>query len=91
MTKPPSTAQKAILTLLSGERESSERAPKLTRRELEVLQLISEGLNTRAISRRLWVTDETVKTHVRRLLDKLEARTRAHAVANGFRRGILRP
>jgi DNA-binding NarL/FixJ family response regulator len=91
MTKTEPTARQATLTLLAREPLSSERKPKVTRRELEVLQLISEGLNTRDISRRLWVSDETVKTHVRRLLNKLEARTRAHAVANAFRRGLLRP
>ena len=91
MTRPQSTARRATLALLTRDPVSPERTPKVTRRELEVLQLISEGLSTREISRRLWVTDETVKTHVRRLLAKLEARTRAHAVANAFRHGLLRP
>jgi DNA-binding NarL/FixJ family response regulator len=91
MTRPHPAAQRATLTLLAQERTTHGHKPNVTKRELEVLQLISEGLNTKDISRRLWVTDETVKTHVRRLLDKLEARTRAHAVANAFRRGLLRP
>jgi DNA-binding NarL/FixJ family response regulator len=90
MTRPQPTAR-ATVTFLARERVSDQRKPKVTQRELEVLQLISEGLNTHDISRRLWVTDETVKTHVRRLLNKLEARTRAHAVANAFRSGLLRP
>ena len=60
-----------------------------TMREIEVLQLISEGLVTREIGVRLFLSEETVKSHVRHLLAKLQARSRAHAVAVGFRRGII--
>ena len=60
-----------------------------TMREVEVLQLISEGLVNREIGVRLFLSEETVKSHVRHLLAKLQARSRAHAVAVGFRRGII--
>ena len=60
-----------------------------TQREIEVLQLISEGLVNREIGRMLFLSEETVKSHVRHLLAKLQARSRAHAVAVGFRRGLL--
>ena len=60
-----------------------------TQREIEVLQLISEGLVNREIGKMLFLSEETVKSHVRHLLAKLQARSRAHAVAVGFRRGIL--
>jgi DNA-binding NarL/FixJ family response regulator len=60
-----------------------------TRREIEVLQLISEGLVNREIGHRLFLSEETVKSHVRHLLAKLQARSRAHAVAVGFRRGLI--
>jgi DNA-binding NarL/FixJ family response regulator len=60
-----------------------------TMREIEVLQLISEGLVNREIGHRLFLSEETVKSHVRHLLAKLQARSRAHAVAVGFRRGII--
>jgi DNA-binding NarL/FixJ family response regulator len=60
-----------------------------TAREIEVLQLISEGLVNREIGHRLFLSEETVKCHVRHLLAKLQARSRAHAVAVGFRRGLL--
>jgi DNA-binding NarL/FixJ family response regulator len=60
-----------------------------TPREIEVLQLISEGLVNREIGRLLFLSEETVKSHVRHLLAKLHARSRAHAVAVGFRRGLL--
>jgi DNA-binding NarL/FixJ family response regulator len=60
-----------------------------TARETEVLQLISEGLVNREIGQRLFLSEETVKSHVRHLLAKLQARSRAHAVAVGFRRGLI--
>ena len=60
-----------------------------TQREIEVLQLISEGLVNRDIGKRLFLSEETVKSHVRHLLAKLQARSRAHAVAVGFRRGLI--
>ena len=60
-----------------------------TPREIEVLQLISDGLVNREIGKRLFLSEETVKSHVRHLLAKLQARSRAHAVAVGFRRGII--
>ena len=60
-----------------------------TAREVEVLQLISEGLVNREIGHRLFLSEETVKSHVRHLLAKLQARSRAHAVAVGFRRDII--
>ena len=60
-----------------------------TAREIEVLQLISDGLVNREIGQRLFLSEETVKSHVRHLLAKLQARSRAHAVSIGFRRGLI--
>jgi DNA-binding NarL/FixJ family response regulator len=60
-----------------------------TAREIEVLQLISDGLVNREIGHRLFLSEETVKSHVRHILAKLQARSRAHAVAVGFRRGLI--
>jgi len=60
-----------------------------TAREIEVLQLVSEGLVNREIGTRLFLSEETVKSHVRHLLAKLQSRSRAHAVAAGFRRGLI--
>jgi DNA-binding CsgD family transcriptional regulator len=58
---------------------------RLSRRELDVLSLIAEGRSTREIAAALWVTEETVKSHVSRVLRRLQARTRAHAVAIAYR------
>ena len=60
-----------------------------TARELEVLQLVADGLVNREIGTSLFLSEETVKSHVRHLLAKLQARSRAHAVAVGFRRGLI--
>ena len=60
-----------------------------TPRETEVLQLVAHGLANREIGQRLYLSEETVKSHVRHLLAKLQARSRAHAVAVGFRRGLI--
>jgi DNA-binding CsgD family transcriptional regulator len=70
-----------------GPLQTLEQEP--TMREIEVLQLISDGLVNREIGVRLFLSEETVKSHVRHLLAKLQARSRAHAVAVGFRRGII--
>jgi DNA-binding NarL/FixJ family response regulator len=71
----------------SGPLQQLEQEP--TTREIEVLQLISDGLVNREIGERLFLSEETVKSHVRHLLAKLQARSRAHAVAVGFRRGLI--
>ena len=60
-----------------------------TNRELEVLQLMSDGLTNHEIAKRLRISDETVKTHVRNILAKLHAVSRAHAVGVGFRAGFV--
>ena len=60
-----------------------------TPREIEVLQLVSDGLVNREIGARLFLSEETVKSHIRHILAKLQARSRAHAVAIGFRRGLI--
>jgi DNA-binding NarL/FixJ family response regulator len=64
------------------------RAP-LTEREMQVLQGMAEGRSNAEIGRELYVSEDTVKTHARRLFRKLGARDRAHAVAVGFRSGVL--
>ena len=60
-----------------------------TARETQVLQLIADGLVNREIGEHLFLSEETVKSHVRHLLAKLQARSRAHAVAIGFRRTLV--
>jgi DNA-binding CsgD family transcriptional regulator len=61
----------------------------LTPRELEVLQLIADGLSTREMADRLFVSENTVKTHISRVLDKLGASRRTQAVQLAKARGII--
>ncbi len=61
----------------------------LTPRELEVLHLIGQGLSNRAIASRLAISEHTAKFHVNAILGKLGAQTRAEAVAQGVRLGLL--
>jgi DNA-binding NarL/FixJ family response regulator len=61
----------------------------LTERELQVLRGMADGKSNAEIGRELFVSEDTVKTHARRLFRKLGARDRAHAVAAGFRSGLV--
>ena len=61
----------------------------LTPRELEVLHLIGQGLSNRVLAERLGISEHTAKFHVNAILGKLGAQTRAEAVAQGVRLGLL--
>lgn len=61
----------------------------LSRREYQVLQLVAEGLENSRIAKILFLSVETVRTHVKSILRKLSAHDRTHAVAIAFRGGIL--
>jgi DNA-binding NarL/FixJ family response regulator len=61
----------------------------LSRREYQVLQLVAEGMENSAIAKTLYLSVETVRTHVKSILRKLSARDRTHAVTKAFRAGIL--
>ena len=62
---------------------------RLTERELQVLTGMSKGLSNNQIGRELFLSEDTIKTHARRLYRKLEVNDRAQAVALGFRRGLV--
>jgi DNA-binding NarL/FixJ family response regulator len=78
----------ALATGLGVRHTMTARQP-LSRREYQVLQLISDGLENQAIAKQLFVSVETIRTHVKSILRKLHARDRAHAVAVAFRLGVL--
>jgi DNA-binding NarL/FixJ family response regulator len=61
----------------------------LTGREREILQLLADGMSNADVAARLFISQETVKSHVRHILTKLEADTRTHAVAIALREAII--
>jgi DNA-binding NarL/FixJ family response regulator len=64
-------------------------ALELRPRQLDVLRLVADGFSNREIANRLWISEETVKSHIREILVRLRAECRSHAVAIGFRHGLL--
>ena len=61
----------------------------LTQREVEVLQQVAGGNRNRDIADKLFITEETVKVHIKHIMEKLGAADRTQAVAIGVRRGII--
>jgi DNA-binding NarL/FixJ family response regulator len=70
-------------------RFTTERIGVLSPREREVLDLLAKGLNGEEVAERLVLSPETVRTHVRNAMEKLEANTRVHAVAIALRQGEI--
>jgi DNA-binding NarL/FixJ family response regulator len=62
---------------------------KLTRRQREILQLLADGESTTAASRELGLSEETIKTHTKNVLARLDARNRTHAVAIALRESLI--
>jgi DNA-binding NarL/FixJ family response regulator len=67
----------------------SEKIPTLTQREREVLRLLADGHSNEEIGKRLFISPETVRTHVRKAMAKLEADTRTQAVAIALRQSLI--
>ncbi|MDQ3957822.1 MAG: response regulator transcription factor, partial [Actinomycetota bacterium] len=63
--------------------------PRLTERELEVLKLVAKGLNNRDIGQELFISENTVKNHVRNILEKLHLHSRMEAVVYAVREKLL--
>ena len=64
-------------------------APKLTEREMEVLRLVARGLNNRDIAKELFISENTVKNHVRNILEKLQIHSRMEAVMIAVREKLI--
>jgi len=78
-----------VLTHPFAVNEASLRSLGITKRELEILELIAKGMSNREIANHLFVSENTIKTHSSRLFDKLNAKRRTQAVQIGKDMGII--
>jgi DNA-binding NarL/FixJ family response regulator len=87
----PSMAMKLLdeFKQMSRTDRSQPTTPRLTERELEVLRLVAQGLNNREIARQLFISENTVKNHVRNILEKLQLHSRMEAVMYAVREKLL--
>jgi len=87
----PSMAVKLIDEFKQMGRAVQEQVPglRLTERELEVLRLVATGMNNRAIAAQLFISENTVKNHVRNILEKLQLHSRMEAVMYALRENLL--
>lgn len=72
------------------ERMRGDNDTVLSPREVEILQLVSQGVNNKNIASKLWISEATVKSHLNRVFDKLGAVDRTSAVTAALKRGIIR-
>jgi DNA-binding NarL/FixJ family response regulator len=72
-------------------RETTQRFKSLSKREGEIMDLLAQGLTGEQVAERLVLSSETVKTHIRNAMAKLEASTRVHAIAIALREGLINP
>ena len=88
----PAMASK-LLTEFAAMTKRTERQelppPRLTDRELEVLKLVARGLNNRDIAKELYISENTVKNHIRNILEKLQLHSRMEAVIYAVKENIL--
>jgi DNA-binding NarL/FixJ family response regulator len=68
---------------------TSDKLPSLTQRERDVLRLLADGFSNEEIGKQLYISPETVRTHVRKAMDKLDADTRTQAVATALRQSLI--
>jgi DNA-binding NarL/FixJ family response regulator len=91
----PSMAAKLLAEFASmATRDGTERAeqvpaPRLTEREIEVLKLVARGMNNRDIAKELFISENTVKNHVRNILEKLQIHSRMEAVMIAVRENLI--
>ncbi len=87
----PSMAVKLIDEFKQMSKPEREQGPalRLTDRELEVLRLVAKGLNNREVAKELFISENTVKNHVRNILEKLQLHSRMEAVMYAMREKLL--
>jgi DNA-binding NarL/FixJ family response regulator len=70
-------------------RRATQTQKALSKREREIMELLSQGLTGEQVAERLFLSPETIKTHIRNAMSKLEAHTRVHAIAIALREGFI--
>jgi two-component system NarL family response regulator len=89
----PSMASKLLNEFAAISKASTEKpeipAPRLTDREMEVLKLVAKGMNNRDIAKELYISENTVKNHIRNLLEKLHLHSRMEAVVYAVREKMI--
>jgi DNA-binding NarL/FixJ family response regulator len=91
----PKELREAVAAAVEQERFVDPAVPgrghrgRLTRRQRQILQLLADGGSTTVAAEELQVSEETVRTHTKNILARLEARNRAHAVAIGLRESLI--
>jgi two-component system NarL family response regulator len=89
----PSMASKLLSEFASMIKNKDDRpqlpTPRLTEREMEVLRLVAKGLNNRDIAKQLYISENTVKNHIRNILEKLQLHSRMEAVVYAVREKLL--
>jgi DNA-binding NarL/FixJ family response regulator len=89
----PAMASKLLTEFQAMTKRADDRQqmppPRLTDRELEVLRLVAKGLNNRDIAKDLYISENTVKNHIRNILEKLQLHSRMEAVIYAVREKIL--
>ncbi|HVM27018.1 MAG TPA: response regulator transcription factor [Mycobacteriales bacterium] len=89
----PSMASKLLTEFATMIKKTDDRqqlpTPRLTDREMEVLKLVAKGLNNRDIAKQLFISENTVKNHIRNILEKLQLHSRMEAVVYAVREKLL--
>ncbi len=89
----PSMASKLLTEFTNLAKKADEKqavpSPRLTDREMEVLKLVAKGLNNRDIAKQLFISENTVKNHIRNILEKLQLHSRMEAVVYAVREKLL--
>jgi DNA-binding NarL/FixJ family response regulator len=78
-----------VLAGVIASAEAAGRIPKVTQRERDVLRLLADGMTNDEIGKALFISPETVRTHVRKAMAKLDADTRTQAVATALRQSLI--
>lgn len=81
----------AAFTRIAPPTSATPPLEPLSERELEIIHLLAQGLNNRAVAQQLYLAEGTVKNYISTILQKLDARDRTHAVTRAYELGLLTP